>query len=358
MAFPIPQFEDLIDSREHQFVFPSDSVEVPFCQSQKHSFSIPTKNNLLYDEDKPLYKTPQNSCILFLAQSQLDKSKIYALKVSKFVKRIRKEYEHYKRIGPNNFIIKCYDTWVQNGKGFLQLELATNGSIKNEFPNFSIQEIWQITAHISSALGHIHSTGHMHLDISPANILHTDDSEFGTIFKLSDFGTIVEIGKFEEDDEGAGPYVSPEALAFPHTEYEVNDKTDIFSFGLVLYELLTKKLVPREFPGYEALRNGTYKFTELPKEFLFVLKMLDIDPKRRPSAAEIMELAQCQKELNRFNSVDSGRMSPRIRVNQRDVSTPVMASVKVAPETPYSKKYTGRRLIFDDDDDFANQSDL
>ena len=347
-----------MDSRHQPLRFPNDAVEIPFSQNSNHSFSSPTKNNLLYDENIPLYKTPQNSCTLYLAQSQQNKSKIYALKVSKFVKRIRKEFENYKKIGPNPFIIKCYDTWVQNGKGFLQLELATNGSIKNLFPNFSLEEIWKLTAHISSSLIHLHAHRLMHLDISPANILYTSDSVYGTIFKLSDFGTIVPVGKFEEDDEGAGPYVSPEALAFPHTEYEVNQKTDIFSFGIVLYELLTKTLVPRGYPGYEQLRNGTFKFEKIPDEFSFVIKMLDTDPSKRPTAADLANQPQCRAELERFDDINANRLSPKIHVNPRDVTTPVMSSVKVPPETPYSKKYAGRRLIFDDEDDFSTPSDL
>ena len=44
-----------------------------------YSFTNPTKNNLLFDDTKPLYKTPQDSCTLYIARSSQYKTKIYAI---------------------------------------------------------------------------------------------------------------------------------------------------------------------------------------------------------------------------------------------------------------------------------------
>ena len=357
MAFPIPHFEDLDEQQPtSESIGSGSSIEFPFSLNRQHNFSFPTKNNLLYDDEKPLYKTPSGSCTLFVAQSAQKKSKFYALKVSRFVKRIRSEYDNYKAIGPSSTIIECYDSWVQGGKGFLQLELAKNGSIKNNQKNFSIDQIWKITAHVSSALSKVHKCGYMHLDVSPANILHTEDPTHGSIFKLSDFGTLRKVGAFQEDDEGAGPYVSPEALSFPHSVHKVTEKTDIFSFGIVLYELITRRNVPREYPGYEQLRNGTFKFQELPNEFLFVIDMMNFNPNERPSADDILGIRRCREEIDRLSETSNEMRSP-VSHPTREVKTPELTTVKVAPETPYSKKYPGRRLFLDDDD-FSNSADI
>lgn len=353
MAFPIPHFEEPEEPHTPPPKGGSKNGDLPFCLNPIHVYSVPTHNNLFYDPSKPLYSTPNESCMIYVAQSAA-KSRLYALKSSKFVKRIRHEAEMYKNIGHHYSIMKYYDTWVQNGKGFIQLELATNGSLKHEYKELSTKQIWQIIAHISAALSYVHSKGYMHLDVSPSNILHTESSKFGTIYKLSDFGTIRALGTFQEDDEGAGPYVSPEALSFPHTEYEVGPKTDIFSFGVVLYELLTKKLAPREYPEYENLRNGTFKFAKLPSEFSFVTKMLNVNPDIRPSAEWILSLDKCKDEINKLNSLQD--VSPIVK-SKRNIATPKIINAKVPPETPYSKKYSGRKINFDDED-FSKEIDL
>ena len=76
-------------------------------------------------------------------------------------------------------------------------------------------------------------------------------------FMLADFGKLKRINNFSEGDEGAGPYVSPEALTFPYGKYAVTSATDIFGFGVVLMEAALGKNAPRRgFKGYLRLRNG------------------------------------------------------------------------------------------------------
>ncbi|KAH0793837.1 CAMK family protein kinase [Histomonas meleagridis] len=92
------------------------------------------------------------------------------------------------------------------------------------------------------ALQILHSHELMHLDVSPGNILMTNDGHF----KLADFGTLTKINHFTEGDEGAGPYVSPEALAYPNGIHLVTTATDIFLvLESFLMEAVTGKNAPR-----------------------------------------------------------------------------------------------------------------
>jgi serine/threonine protein kinase len=173
----------------------------------------------------------------------------------------------------------------------MQMELCVDGDVRDA--ELTDEEIWKLVHDIGTALAIIHSDGWMHLDVSPGNILIGCDC-----FKLSDFGTLTRVGKFESGMEGAGPFVSPEALDFPNGP-EVTGKTDIFSLGLVLVELATHVRVPRGGSrNYAEIRRGgiavgTGKYVCRRGQLLVDLinTMIDPDPNRRPTAAQIAELA-------------------------------------------------------------------
>ncbi|EAY07822.1 CAMK family protein kinase [Trichomonas vaginalis G3] len=181
---------------------------------------------------------------------------------------------------------------------YLQMELAEFGSIRPRYLKLPTQEIWKVFAHIISAVAYIHSKSYMHLDISPSNILQCSHPIVGNIYKLADFGTTLPVDNFKEDFEGAGPYVSPETLQYPNTEYPVSSPTDIFSLGVVLLEMVTRKYAPRAFPAYGDLRSGKYDFSKIPKEFSFISQMLAPNPMERPTAEQLLKLDGVQRELN------------------------------------------------------------
>ncbi len=96
----------------------------------------------------------------------------------------------------------------------------------------------KITMQILSALQHAHERGIIHRDIKPQNIMILSD---GTI-KVMDFG-IARISKFETvtmTDKAIGTvyYISPEQARGEHTD----EKSDIYSVGVMLYEMLTGAL--------------------------------------------------------------------------------------------------------------------
>ncbi|KAH0802951.1 CAMK family protein kinase [Histomonas meleagridis] len=145
------------------------------------------------------------------------------------------------------------------------------------------------------ALQILHSHELMHLDVSPGNILMTNDGHF----KLADFGTLTKINHFTEGDEGAGPYVSPEALAYPNGIHLVTTATDIFSFGVVLMEAVTGKNAPRGgSQGYAKLRkgeigvgHGIYQTNCTPELRDLINSMMRPNPSERPSAEWIVNVS-------------------------------------------------------------------
>jgi serine/threonine-protein kinase len=101
-----------------------------------------------------------------------------------------------------------------------------------------VDEAIGIVSHIASALSKAHEKGILHRDIKPANILLGDDGQA----KLADFGLAKLAGQTRVTKTGTTvgtvAYMSPEQAS----GREVDHRSDVFSLGVVLYELLTGRL--------------------------------------------------------------------------------------------------------------------
>lgn len=139
-------------------------------------------------------------------------------------------------IHPN--IVITYDAGIEEDLFFIALEymnglgLQTHARKWNLLPQSQVLEIIYNTCY---ALDYIHDKGYIHLDIKPSNIMLTQRSEV----KLMDFG-ISRFLKEEPQDgtkiSGTPYYMSPEQA---NSDIALDHQTDIFSLGVVLYELLT-----------------------------------------------------------------------------------------------------------------------
>ena len=162
---------------------------------------------------------------------QIDEEK----KLQENKSRFFREAESAGRLSHPN-IVTIYDAGEQEELGYIAMELIEGKSLKewSRKPNLMpVAEVVQTLSTVADALDYAHQQGVVHRDIKPANIMITKDR----LVKVMDFGIakVVSSSKTQTDVVlGTPTYMSPEQIAGK----KVDGRSDIFSLGIVLFELL------------------------------------------------------------------------------------------------------------------------
>jgi serine/threonine-protein kinase len=154
-----------------------------------------------------------------------------------FVQRFRREAQAAARLNQPN-IVGVYDTGADDGTQFIVMEFIEGRTLAEFMATGrrpSPVQAAEIAGKICAAISAAHAQGVIHRDIKPGNVMVTRD---GTV-KVMDFGIARVLGPETAPQTsavlGTASYLSPEqAQGGP-----VDARTDIYSLGSVLYELLT-----------------------------------------------------------------------------------------------------------------------
>ena len=127
---------------------------------------------------------------------------------------------------------------------------------------------------------HIHTYQVIHCDLKPENILV---SEAGA-FKIGDLGLATSLTQWDEQ-EGDARYLSRDLLD-AHPSFAA----DIFSFGMMIYELATGETLPGHGPRWDYLRSGAVPPLTTCSEHLasLITRAMHPTPRERPNAQQIM----------------------------------------------------------------------
>lgn len=165
--------------------------------------------------------------------------------------------------------------------------------------SLTTDQIGQVISQISLGLAHLHGNcGLLHLDLKPENILYDEHGQY----MISDFGLSKALpapSTLQQNQElaselpaGTFAYMSPEHF----TSGQLSAKSDIFSLGIIIYELLTGRhpFMEQTLPGLARniiLSTPDFTFSErikLPKNLKSICRAcLSKAPSNRPSALEL-----------------------------------------------------------------------
>jgi serine/threonine-protein kinase len=171
-----------------------------------------------------------------------------------FLQRFQKEAVVTRKLRhPNAVRVDDFD-YTEDGRPFIVMELVEGkniGEILQEEGPFRVPRAVRITTQVARALGVAHKLGVVHRDIKPGNILLTTDEQGQETAKVLDFG----IAKLREVAGDANPgmtmtgmvvgtplYMSPEQFMGKKAGEEIDGRTDLYSLGVVLYQMVTAQL--------------------------------------------------------------------------------------------------------------------
>ena len=191
-------------------------------------------------------------------------------------------------------IIEFFSSVVENDTRFIYLEYAKEGTLEDKIRDYRIkgnkiptEQILDWFIQILISLFSLNKNNMMHRDIKAENMLITEDN----VLKLSDLGISKIIDEQNKTLCGTPYYVSPEIAS--GLDYDFN--TDIWSLGIVLYEIITgikpfDKANPSEL--YISIQNDDYIPLPVdtdPKLLFLISFMLRKNPKKRANLDDLLE---------------------------------------------------------------------
>lgn len=222
-----------------------------------------------------------------------------------FIYKFQREAQAAARLSHPN-IVNIYDVGVADGDHYIVMEYVPGRTLKDRIRqegHLSVSESLRVAREIAEALAHAHANNLVHCDIKPHNILMMADGHA----KVADFGIARAVTEstmtYSGNVIGSVHYFSPEQAKGTM----ITPKSDVYSLGVVLYEMLTGKL---PFTGDNPVSIAVKHLQEEPVPVrqidpaippvveAIVSKAMSKDPAMRPTSAELVQdISQAERML-------------------------------------------------------------
>jgi serine/threonine protein kinase/Tol biopolymer transport system component len=212
-------------------------------------------------------------------------------------------------------VCTIYGIEEQDGQQYIEMEYVDGVTLRQIIPVEKLSEVIAYAIQIADALQEAHSKGIVHRDIKADNIMLNAKKQI----KVMDFGLAKLKGTLKltrtSSTVGTLAYMAPEQIQ----GQDVDQRSDIFSFGVVLFEMLTGKLPFRgdheaaimySIVNEEPESVQRYK-PEVPAELLHILgRALEKDPADRYQSAQEMQidLRRLQKQSTKVSRTSMADM--------------------------------------------------
>jgi beta-lactam-binding protein with PASTA domain len=240
-----------------------------------------------------------------------------------FAARFKREAQAAARLNHPN-IVAVYDTGTDGGTQYIVMEFI-EGRTLHEFLSSgrrpSTTQAVDLAQKVAMALVAAHQQGVIHRDIKPANIMVTREGEV----KVTDLGIArMETGETAPQTSavlGTASYLSPEqAQGQP-----VDARTDIYSLGTVLYELLTGRT---PFTGDSPVAIAYKQVNETP------VPPSQLNPEVAPALDAVVMKALAKNRSNRYQTAQEFHDDlERVKHGQEVTATPILAGAAGAEAT-------------------------
>jgi serine/threonine-protein kinase len=180
--------------------------------------------------------------------------------------RFRREAEIASRLGHPNIIEVLDFNTLPDGSPFLVMECLRGQPLSRRLRRgpLSLEEVFNVSRQMGSALQAAHRAGIVHRDLKPGNVFLVPTEVGGVVMehvKLLDFGISKIIDSKSIHTQGGILLGTPQYMAPEQAQgknQEVDPRTDIFSFGCMVYEMLARRLPFKDGPLPELVYRIVY----------------------------------------------------------------------------------------------------
>jgi serine/threonine protein kinase len=238
-------------------------------------------------------------------------------------------------------IVTVYDYDEYERQPYLVIKYIEGQTLKSVIQQAALPlpTILRIMNGVAAALDYAHQEGVLHRDVKPSNIILSEDlTPYVTDFGLARIAQIGETTLSADVMLGTPQYISPEQA---RGEKQLDHHTDLYSFGIVLYELLVGRVPFSADSAYATIHEQIYVAPPLPSEFnaeitpaveAVLLKSLEKDPRQRyHTARELMQALEEALNASGVRALNPNRAQNAVPVGDtsREPIPPAVKTVKV-----------------------------